>query len=63
MTLIKGIEHAYTIAKNRGYLPKDFEYVFDQNHYDVYESIITGRDLDDKTKKPLPKFKGLFSVA
>jgi hypothetical protein len=62
MTLLKGIGHAYTMAKSRGYIPSEMEYKFDEKHYNIYESLMTGRDIQDTTKTPLDKFKGLFSV-
>ena len=60
----EGEEEALKAAKDKGFLPADItELVGTEDHFNMFDSMISGRDMHNKNLKPNDQFRGKFFKA
>ena len=56
----EGTEVALEAAKSKDYVSSEENCQGSTQHYDYFESLISGRDLHDKGQKPGERFRHIF---
>ena len=58
----EGPEAAISQAIEKDYIPSDCELTGSEFHYNMFESMITGRDMHDSAIPPNDNFKKIFKA-